>query len=189
MSPATEPAEVVVGVVGRAHGVRGEAVIDVRTDEPGRRFAPGSSVHPADGGPALIVQTARDHGGRLLVRFRGHADRAAVERLRGTVLTVAVDPAELPDNPDEYYDRQLIGLRVLDRTGIDVGSVAGVLHLPEQDLLEVDTAAGRRLVPFVRALVPRVDLPAGTISLADVPGLLDDLDDPGSPAAAPPEAG
>jgi 16S rRNA processing protein RimM len=113
-----------------------------------------------------------------MLSFRECADRAAVERLRGTVLVVDVDADERPRGDDEeFYDRQLTGLRVLDHSGEDVGAVADVIHLPEQDLLEIRTPAGTRLVPFVKALVPAVDLAAGTVRLADVPGLLTDLDD------------
>jgi 16S rRNA processing protein RimM len=81
-------------------------------------------------------------------------------------------PAERPDQPEEYYDRQLVGLRVLDAAGTEVGRVTGVAHLPAQDLLEIDTGAGEALVPFVSELVPDVDLDQGLLRLADVPGLL-----------------
>jgi 16S rRNA processing protein RimM len=168
--------EVIVGVVGRAHGIRGEVTVDVRTDEPERRFAPGTVLRPETGGAPLTVDSAREHSGRLLVRFREHPDRTAVERLRGTVLVVDVDAAERPTEAEEYYDRQLIGLRVLDAAGSDVGSVVEVVHLPEQDLLTIRTDAGDRLVPFVAALVSQVDLAAGTVRLADLPGLLNDID-------------
>lgn len=173
----TESTEVIVGIVGRAHGLRGEVSIEMRTDEPETRFAPGAVLRPEDGGPALTVTSAREHGGRLLVRFGEHPDRTAVEALRGTVLVVDVDPAERPTDDEEYYDRQLTGLTVLDAGGRAVGPVTGVVHLPGQDLLEIGTAAGTRLVPFVRALVPDVDLAAATVRLADLPGLLTDSDD------------
>ncbi|HEU5483659.1 MAG TPA: ribosome maturation factor RimM [Microlunatus sp.] len=173
----SETVEVVVGVIGRPHGIKGEVQIDVRTDEPSRRFAPGVVLRPEGGGPGLTVSTVRDHGGRLLIRFREHPDRTAVEPLRGTVLVVDVDPAERPGDAEEYYDHQLTGLRVLDAGGVEVGTVTDVVHLPEQDLLEVATASGSRLVPFVEALVPEVDLPGHVVRLADVPGLLTDLED------------
>jgi 16S rRNA processing protein RimM len=81
------------------------------------------------------------------------------------------------DDPEEYYDRQLRGLRVLDASGVEVGVVADVVHLPSQDLLSVTTATGERLVPFVTELVPEVDLAAGTCRLAEVTGLLEDPDE------------
>ena len=84
---------------------------------------------------------------------------------------------ESPEEEGEFYDRQLIGLRVLDAAGTDVGEVTAVIHLPAQDGLEVQTEAGTRLIPFVTELVPEVDLAAGHVRLADVPGLITDLDD------------
>jgi 16S rRNA processing protein RimM len=173
----SETREVIVGIVGRPHGIKGEVTIDVRTDEPARRFAPGAVLRREGGGEPLTVATARDHGGRLLLRFGEHPDRTAVESLRGTVLVVDVDPSERPVDDEEYYDHQLAGLRVLDADGAEVGTIADVVHLPEQDLLEVDLADGPRLIPFVEALVPVVDLAGGAVRLADVPGLLRDLDD------------
>ncbi len=173
----SDTVEVIVGVVGRAHGIKGETGIDVRTDEPERRFVPGAVLRREGGGAELVVESARDHSGRLLIRFLGYPDRTAVETLRGTVLVVDVDASQRPDDEEEYYDRQLTGLRVLDAAGAEVGRVTDVIHLPEQDLLQLRTDGGTRLVPFVRALVPAVDLAAGTVRLADVPGLLTDLDE------------
>jgi len=109
-----------------------------------------------------------------VVSFRGYPDRTAVEGLRGTQLLADVPADELPSEPEEFFDRQLIGLRVLNAIGETVGQVGEVLHLPAQDCLAVDTPKGRRLVPFVRALVPRVDLAAGEVQLAEVGGLLED---------------
>ncbi|GAB3763238.1 ribosome maturation factor RimM [Microlunatus parietis] len=164
--------EVLVGVVGRAHGIRGDVAVEPRTDEPEVRFAAGRAVR-IEGSPRwLTVVSARDHSGRLLVRFHEVEDRNAAEALRGVRLVVDVDPAERPDRPEEYYDRQLIGLRVLDAAGTEVGRVSGVAHLPAQDLLEIDTGDGQALVPFVTELVPDVDLDQGQLRLADVPGLL-----------------
>ncbi len=182
----SDTVEVIVGVVGRAHGIKGDVGIDVRTDEPDRRFVPGAVLGREGGGVALTVESVRDHSGRLLVRFRGYPDRTAVETLRGTVLVVDVDATARPADEEEYYDRQLTGLLVLDAHDAEVGRVADVIHLPEQDLLEIRTQTGSRLIPFVRALVPEVDLAAGTVRLADVPGLLTDLDD--TPAEEGPAA-
>ena len=172
-----ETIEVVVGVIGRAHGIRGDVSIDVRTDEPERRFAPGAVLRVENGTRRLTVQTAREHSGRLLVHFAELPDRTAAEAARGLVLVADVDPAELPEEEDEYYDRQLVGLRVRTADGAEVGTVTAVLHLLIQDTLEVETADGPRLVPFVSAVVPVVDLEAGEVRLADLPGLLEDVDE------------
>ena len=85
-----------------------------------------------------------------------------------------IEPDERPAESGEFYDRQLIGLRARTPNGADIGLVGSVLHLPAQDVLEIETAAGTRLVPFVEALVPQVDLDAGYLTVADVAGLLDD---------------
>jgi 16S rRNA processing protein RimM len=111
------------------------------------------------------------------VRFAELVDRAGAEAVRGTLLVAAVEPDERPAEPGEFYDRQLIGLRATTPDGAEVGTVASVLHLPAQDLLEIETAGGPRLVPFVAALVPDIDLEAGLLTIADVAGLLDDRDD------------
>jgi 16S rRNA processing protein RimM len=169
--------DTLVGVIGRPHGVRGEVAVELRTDEPERRFAPGQILREEGGTRLFTVRSVRDHSGRLLVRFAELADRAGAEAARGTLLIAAVAPNERPAEPGEFYDRQLIGLRVTRPDGTDVGTVESVLHLPAQDVLEIQTAAGARLVPFVEALVPDVDLEAGRLTVVDVVGLLDDRDD------------
>lgn len=167
--------EVVVGAVGKAHGLRGDVAIDVRTDEPERRFADGAVLRAeGDARGTLTIASTRWHSGRLLARFVEANDRTAVEQLRGVVLVVDVPSDEVPEDEDEYYDRQLIGLDVLSADGTRVGEVTEVIHLPAQDTLVVRTTDGERLIPFVAALVPDVDLKAGTCTLADVRGLLDD---------------
>jgi 16S rRNA processing protein RimM len=178
-----ETIEVVVGVVGRAHGIRGDVAIDVRTDEPEWRFAVGEVLRAEGGERRFTVTSAREHSGRLLVHFRELGDRTVAEAARGVVLVADVDPGELPEEEDEYYDRQLVGLRVRAADNTVVGSVTAVLHLPLQDTLEVQTAGNPRLIPFVSAVVTDVDLAAGELQLADVPGLLTDEDedeDPGT---------
>ncbi|WP_313404565.1 ribosome maturation factor RimM [Aeromicrobium sp.] len=160
---------VVVGRIGRAHGIRGDLSVDPRTDEPERRFAPGSSVLCRDG--VLTIAAAREHSGKLLVTFAEVPDRTAAEQLHGALLEIEIDPDEVPDEDDAFYDHQLEGLKVMV-DGTERGTVLEVLHLPAHDslLLAVD---GRRVqVPFVEALVPEVDLESGTVTVADRPGLL-----------------
>jgi 16S rRNA processing protein RimM len=166
--------EIVVGVIGRPHGVRGEVAVELRTDEPERRFTPGQVLGEEGGTRHFTVRSVRDHSGRLLVKFAELVDRAGAEAARGTLLTAAVQADERPAEPGTYYDRQLIGLRATTPDGAEVGSIRSVLHLPAQDVLEIETAAGPRLVPFVAALVPDVDLEAGRLTVVDVAGLLDD---------------
>ncbi|QGF24907.1 ribosome maturation factor RimM [Raineyella fluvialis] len=173
----SETTTVVVGRIGKPHGIRGEVTLELRTDEPERRFAPGERLVVEGSGRSLTVTGHHWHQGRLLVKFEELADRTAAETARGWILTAQVDATALPEEDDSYYDRQLIGLRVLTADGAEAGTVAFVVHLPAQDVLEITTPGGTRLVPFVSALVPTVDLAAGTVTLADVPGLLEDVDD------------
>lgn len=180
--------EVVVGRIGKPHGIRGEVTLDVRTDEPERRFAPGTTLRAeapagADRRPSsLTVSRARWHQSTLLVTFEELADRSAAEAARGTVLHATIGHDETPEDPDEFYDHQLVGLDVVDVDGTPLGTVKALVHGSAQDLLTVRTADGRdALVPFVTALVPEVDLEAGRVVVADRPGLVspfpDDVDE------------
>lgn len=175
--------EVVVGRIGRPHGIRGEVSVEVRTDDPEGRLAPGTTLRtdPAAAGP-LTIETGRVHSGRLLLGFQGYPDRTAVEALRGVLLVTDVDPDERPEDPEEYYDHQLAGLAVRTVEGEDVGTLHEVLHLPGQDVLAVRRADGSEvLVPFVHEIVPEVDLQAGQLLVDPPPGLLAPAED-GEPA-------
>ena len=167
----------VVGRVGRAHGIRGEVLVALRTDDPDARFAPGTVLvtDPAERGPLTVV-SARRHSGRYVVAFDGVADRAAAEALTGTALVVeSADLASTVD-PDEFHDAQLLGLRVQSADGADIGELTDVVHGPGGDLLVVRLqAAGEDrevLVPFVREMVPTVDVPAGLVVIDPPEGLL-----------------
>lgn len=163
-----------VGRVGRAHGIRGEVSVDVRTDEPTRRFFVGAQVLLEESGRSLTMRSVRQHGQRLLVCFDGVADRTQAEALGGSVLSADVEAGETPDDPEEFYDHQLAGLEVRTSAGRVVGVVGEVLHQSAQDALAVRTPDGREvLVPFVHALVPTVDVAGGQVVVEDVPGLLD----------------
>lgn len=166
--------ELVVGRVIRAHGIKGETVVEIRTDDPDGRFTPGAvfRTEPAGAGP-LTVRTVRRHQGRLLVAFAGVTGRAAAESLRGVRLLVeAVDESAAGE---DYYDQQLVGLRAVTRAGDQVGEIVEVLHLPAQDVLVVRRPERDAdvLVPFVRDIVPDVDLAGGRVVLTPPPGLLD----------------
>jgi 16S rRNA processing protein RimM len=165
---------VVIGRVGRPHGVHGDVSVEVRTDEPERRFTNGAVLGTDRALPdRLTVARTRWHSGRLLVHFEGYDHREQVEALRGLLLQVVVDPDERPDDPDEFYDHQLVGLSVVDPRGAVLGVVTQVLH-GAQDLIVVGRTAGADvMVPFVHSLVPEVDL-AGRRIVVDAPvGLLD----------------
>jgi 16S rRNA processing protein RimM len=170
--------DVVVGRIGKPHGIRGEVTVEVRTDEPERRYATGTTIRverprgSAAPWPELTVAGTRWHRSTLLVRFAELSDRAAAEAARGLLLHATVDADESPDDPEEFYDHQLVGLAVEDLEGGPLGEVTAVLH-GAQDLLQIRTRDGRdALVPFVAALVPEVDVPGGRVVVADRPGLV-----------------
>jgi 16S rRNA processing protein RimM len=167
--------QVTVGRIGRPHGIRGDLVVGVRTDEPELRFAPGSRLDtdPVGVGP-LTVSAVRWHSSELLVRFEGINDRTVAAGLGGTWLLV--DAATLGDtgDPDSFRDGDLVGLTAVTTDGTVVGSVDDVLH-SGQDVLVIRPAAGGAdiLVPFVKAIVPEVDITAGILVIDPPPGLLD----------------
>jgi len=168
--------QLAVGQIARAHGIRGEVTVVVRTDEPDVRFVPGTTLatEPPERGP-LTVAATRWHSGRLLVTFAGVQDRSAAEELRGTMLVLDSEQIPAPDDPDEFYDHQLIGLEVVTAAGDPVGEVTDVLH-HGQDLLVVRRGPGRgheTLVPFVGAIVTNVDVAGGRLVIDPPPGLLD----------------
>ena len=170
--------DLVVGRVVKAHGVTGEVVVEVRTDDPDNRFAPGTRLRarPSGDGPerAYVIDSAREHSGRLLVRLAGVTNRDAADALRGNVFVV--DSEELPpiDDPDEFYDHQLEGLRVVTTDGRLVGNVNEVLHTAAGELLSVTSETGAEvLVPFVSAIVTEVSLENQTIEIDPPEGLLE----------------
>ncbi|GAA2147692.1 ribosome maturation factor RimM [Nocardioides koreensis] len=174
--------EVVVGRIGKPHGVRGEVTLDVRTDEPERRFVTGAVLRaepPRGSATALssvTVARARWHQTTLLVTFEEIGDRNAAEAARGLVLHATIPADESPEDPDEFYDHQLVGLAAYDLDGAALGEVSGLVHGGAQDLLTIRTPDGRdALVPFVKALVPEVDLVARRVVVADRPGLVTPL--------------
>lgn len=176
----------IIGQIVRPHGIHGEVVVDVRTDEPERRFGVGVRftrgvagrdgevrADPAASAP-LVIEQMRAHQGRLLIFFEGVPDRNAADELRGVLL--CVDSAQIapPEDPDEFHDYQLVGLRAETPDGEKLGDVVRVEHAPASDLLVLRLPEGRTgLVPFVRAIVPEVDLPGGRVVVTPPEGLFD----------------
>jgi 16S rRNA processing protein RimM len=171
--------DLVVGRVVKAHGIGGEVVVDVRTDDPLERFAPGTALRARARDKSernFVVDSMREHSGRLLIRLGGVASRDAADALRGSLFIV--DTADLPpiEDPDEFYDHQLEGLRVRTVAGLDVGTVAEVLHTAAGEILAVRPAEGdgpEVLVPFVGAIVTAVSLEDGLVEIDPPEGLLD----------------
>jgi 16S rRNA processing protein RimM len=170
---------VVVGRIGRPHGVRGQVTVEVRTDDPDLRFAPGTTLitEPAQRGP-LTVEAMRWHSGTLLLTLtlpdgQVVVDREGADALRNTMLLVPVEALPELEDPDSFYDHQLVGLAAVLPDGTTIGEVTGVRH-EGTELLVVRRAEGPELlVPFVSAIVPSVDLAAGRLVVDPPEGLLD----------------
>lgn len=192
--------EVIVATIGKAHGLRGEVALNLRTDQPAERLVAGTVFDvdaPASGGRdtrargtapgaavprRLTLLSTRTQQDRWYARFEEVPDRTAAEALRGIELALELDPEqETEEDPDAWYASQLEGLPVRHVDGHDLGVVAGLQHYPAQDLLLVHTPDGRRVqLPLVAQLVPEVDLEAGVI-LADPPGgLFEELPEDGT---------
>ncbi|MEU9106557.1 ribosome maturation factor RimM [Streptomyces xanthophaeus] len=170
--------QLVVARIGRAHGIKGEVTVEVRTDEPELRLSPGAVLHtePATAGP-LTIETGRVHSGRLLLRFAGVKDRTGAEALRNILLIADVDPTELPEEPDEYYDHQLMDLDVVLADGTEIGRITEISHLPSQDLFIVERPDGSEvMIPFVEEIVAEIDLEEQRCVITPPPGLIDERD-------------
>jgi 16S rRNA processing protein RimM len=168
--------DVVVGRVAKAHGITGELSIDVRTDSPELRFALGQKIQAKlrDGtSRSLTVSAARPHAGRLLVRFEEVVTRDVAESLRGTLLLGSTDDLPPTGDPDEFYDHELEGLTAELVDGTKIGTVKEVLHGPGGELLVVIRDSGEALIPFVRQIVPTVDVRGGRVVIDPPEGLLD----------------
>ena len=163
----------VVGRIGRAHGIHGEATIEIRTDLPDERFFIGAQLvtDPTSHGP-LTIESARDHNGILLLKFKEVKDRTAIEKIRDTLLLADVDMSEEAAYEDEYHVQQLIGCDVVLESGEKIGVLTDVLNLPGQDLLAIAAPDREILIPFVAEFVPDVDIEARKITVVPPPGLL-----------------
>jgi 16S rRNA processing protein RimM len=161
----------VVGRVGPPHGVRGAVIVQPFTDDPDERFAAGSVL--VTGSDPLTVLTARWQGKRLVVQFDGVTERGQAERLRGVELLVAASDRPPLDDPDDFYDTDLVGLAASTVDGRPLGPVRDVVHAPASDYLVVEVEGRDRLVPFVAAVVPTVDVAGGRVVIDPPEGLLE----------------
>ena len=165
--------QVVVARIGKAHGLRGEVTVQVLTGAADERFVPGATfvTEPVDAGP-MVLRTARDHNGILLLGFAGTDDRSGAEALRG--IQLLADALEDDGDENSWYERDLVGLKAVTVGGDEVGEVTALQSGAAQDLLVVRLTDGREaLVPFVTAIVPEVDIEGGRVVLDPPPGLLD----------------
>ncbi|WP_370566222.1 ribosome maturation factor RimM [Cryobacterium sp. BB736] len=176
-----------VGRLTKAHGLKGAIKIELYTDEPEKRFVPGARFWlqvPESSpwhGKSIELTELRYYNTQPVAFFEGIGDRTAAESLIKAILLVDHDPAELPEEDDAWYDHQLVGLGVV-REGETVGTVARLEHLPAQDLLVVQTGSGEVMVPFVKAIVPSVDLAAGILTVTPPAGLFEALPEDASEA-------
>jgi len=162
-----------VGRVLRPHGVRGEVVVEVLSDVPGR-FQKGSRLLavPEGGAPFfLVVAASRAHKSGAVVRFEGFEDRDGAEELRG--LDLAVPRAEVPEAaPGTYYQYELLGC-LCRNDGEELGRVVEVVEDGGGVLLIVEGASRQVPVPFVKEFLRKVDVAGGRIDLVLPPGLLE----------------
>ena len=176
VAPVSEPDLLVVGRIGKPQGIKGEVTVQVRTDDPDTRFADGAVLltEPPERGPLTVAGT-RWQNGRLIVAFDGVADRNGAEQLRETLLQVDARTIPPPEDEDEFHDHVLRGMAAVLVTGEPLGEVVDVLHLPHGDVLVVrrDDTGGELLVPFVKAMVPTVDVAARRLEVDPPEGLLD----------------
>lgn len=157
------------GEIGKPHGMSGEVYVIRISDDP-HRFDPGATLIHADG-RELVVASARAHRDRFLVRFEDVVDRAAAETLRGALYVPADALRDLEDS--EFWEADLVGSRVTLPDGSEVGEVSDVIVRPAQDLLQIETPRGPRLVPFVTEIVTEVDPEARRVVIDPPEGLLD----------------
>ncbi|MFN4002272.1 ribosome maturation factor RimM [Microcella sp.] len=178
-----------VGRLTKAHGLKGALKLELFTDDPDKRFTPGAVFTlqvPTSSpwhGKTLTLAELRWYNGQPVGFFEGVADRTGAESLVKAILWIDQD-ADEADEPDAWYDFQLVGLRAL-RDGVEVGTVARVEHFPAQDLLVISSGEREVLVPFVSAIVPAVDIAAGTVTITPPAGLFEELPDDEQPAAEP----
>jgi len=166
--------QLVVARIGRAHGVLGEATVEVRTDQPEDRFFIGSvlATEPESFGP-LTISSVRDHNGTLLLGFEGVSDRNEIEKLRNVLLLADVD-IEADSTGDDFHVQQLLQCEVSTEDGAVIGKVTDVINLPGQDVLAVSYNDREVLIPFVKAIVPTVDIKNRKIVIVPPLGLLDE---------------
>jgi 16S rRNA processing protein RimM len=162
--------QLVVGRIGRAHGVLGEATIEVQTDDPDIRFQVGNKL-TLDDGRQLTIRSSRWHNQILLLAFDGVDDRNQIEELRDQLISSEVDLGSLA--PGEYHFQQLIGCEVFQQNGELIGTVDEIVKLPGQDLLSVSRAGGQVLIPMVKQIIIEIDVLAKKIVVNPPEGLLD----------------
>lgn len=174
MMPATWDEMAVVGRIARAHGIRGQVIVNLETDFPEERFQPGAELFVNRAGMVepVTVTTVRFHRERPVIGLRGIDDMNAAGELAGVELRVPIEClAPLP--PGAFYRHDLVGCQVETREGGPIGIVKDVEGTMGGSRLVVETPGGQVLVPFVVAICTTID-PAGKRIVIDPPeGLLE----------------
>ncbi|HEY8827147.1 MAG TPA: ribosome maturation factor RimM [Jatrophihabitantaceae bacterium] len=165
---------VAVGRIGPARGVRGDVFVEPWTDDPAGRFAAGSVLRtePVEAGP-LTVEAANLGGSKLVIHFAGVADRTAAQALHGVRLMVPTADRPALEDPEVFYACDLVGLSARTLSGAALGPVRDVLDLAGAEYLVLDVDGQERLVPFVAAIVPTVDIAGGVVVIDPPEGLFD----------------
>lgn len=175
----TAPEYLIVGRVRKAHGIRGELVVEPITDAPDAIFAPGRRVLAgtvagdlAPDARELHVAAVRPMGEGLLVKFDEVPDRTAAELWRGRYVLL---PAREVPPPDEHevYLHDLLGMAVVLESGEPVGTVQDVFELPQGLAIDVARDTGTVMVPFDERVVAGVDRASRVITIHPPAGLLD----------------
>jgi 16S rRNA processing protein RimM len=167
-----------VGRLVKAHGLKGALKLELYTDSPDQRFRAGQELElqvPETSewfGKTVKVAELRFYNQSPVLFLEGIQDRSQAETLVKAILLIETDLEQLPEDPEAWYDHQLVGLTALVGEEV-VGKVIRVDHLPAQDLLAIETSNGEVLVPFVKQIVPSVDIQKGQIVLTPPAGLFE----------------
>ncbi len=171
------PTHLVVGLLKKPHGVKGDALIFPVTDEPESVFAVGRRLVVMDRegratGREVVIERSRAYHRAWLLHFAGIEVREGLDELRERHLAIPFEEAR-PLDPDEFYQYELVGLRVATVDGAALGEVAEVIEAPQGLLLDVAGPARHHLIPFTRAVVQRVDRAERLVVIAPPAGLLE----------------
>jgi 16S rRNA processing protein RimM len=169
-----------VGRLLKAHGLKGAIKLELYTDSPNERFTPGATFSlqvPEESpwfGKTVTVKELRWYNNQPVLFIEGIEDRTQAETLIKAIMLVQQDLNETPTEPDAWYDQQLVGLKVF-RDNQEIGSVARVEHMPAQDLLVINYRDSEVMVPFVKQIVPEVDIANGKLTVTPPMGLFEEV--------------
>lgn len=179
-TPISSKTTLRVGRLVKAHGLKGAFKLELYTDSPETRFKVGAvlQLQVPDSSPwfgkTVSVKELRYYNAAPVLFLNEVEDRTAADTLVKAILLVDADLEILPEEPDAWYDHQLVGLKII-RDGIEIGQVVRVEHLPAQDCLAIETANGEVLLPFIKAFAPTVDIEKGEITVTPPGGLFEEL--------------